>query len=167
MRKFSYILILLLTVVFASCSKKKTTADAKDYIRPASMAFTAQDTANINNIVNTFIGYINQGDISSASAMLYFVRNDSVLPLDLKKRQNFELLLTKFPFQGAQLKSFHLGGARDNAIAIALKITKDADVETGKNTINLVVNPVVKNGTWYLTLRDNDAEGIEKDPNAE
>lgn len=163
MRKYSILFFISLVIVFASsCGNKNKKADSdKEFIRPAAMDFTSKDSAEINSLLNTFVGYINQGDISSASSMLYFVHNDSVTPLPLEKRQKFEILLTKFPFKSAELKSYKLMSNRDNIITIALKMTDDADVESGKNTISLAVNPVAKNGTWYLTLRDNDAEGVD------
>lgn len=162
MRKYLLIPLTLLLLVVASCSnkEKKNTDSINDYIRPASMDFSSQDSANIRSLLDNFIGYINKGDISNASSMLYCVSNDSIKSLPLKKRQKFELMLTKFPFKSAELKSYKLRSDRDNTITIALKMTDDADVESGKNTISLAVNPVVKNGTWYLTLRDNDAEGV-------
>ena len=42
-----------------------------------------------------------------------------------------------------------------------VKVMPNADVMNGKGIIKLVLNPVMKDGQWYLTLRDNDAEGIE------
>ncbi len=164
MRKYSILFFISLVIVFVSSScgnKSKKTDNDKEFIRPAAMDFTSKDSAEIKSLLNTFVGYINQGDISNASSMLYFVHNDSVTPLPLEKRQKFEFLLTKFPFKSAELKSYKLMSKRDNTITIALKMTDNADVESGKNTINLAVNPVVKNGTWYLTLRDNDAEGVD------
>ena len=155
------ILLALVAVVLAACGNQKKKADELPELRPASMAFTETDTTEINQMVNTFVEYVNNGKISDASAMLYTVKYDRAEELSLEKRQQFESLFTTIPYKKCEVNSFHLGGAKDNKVQLALFVTPDADIQTGKGIIRLVLNPVNVDGNWYLTLRDEDAEGIE------
>lgn len=149
-------------VILAACSgSKKKSSDELPVTRPATMVFTENDTTEINQMVNTFVEYVNSGKISDASAMLYTVQYDRVEEMSLEKRQKFEAFFTTIPYKRCEVKSFHLGGAKDNKVQLALLMTPDADLETGKGIIKLVLNPVTIEGKWYLTLRDEDAEGIE------
>ena len=146
-----------------SCGDSKKKSPAEGYLRPPSMVFTPADTSSINKLVDTFVEQINTRDLSSASSMLYQLNKGKIENLSLEKRQNFETLLTKFPLHGCNVFSFSLSGQTDNKIELAVKVTPSADVMSGKGIIKLVLNPVMKDGQWYLTLRDNDAEGIEQE----
>ena len=93
--------------------------------------------------------------------MLYTVQYVRVEEMTLEERQKFEGFFTTIPYKSCEVKSFHLGGAKDNKVQLALLMTPDANLETGRGIIKLVLNPVNVEGKWYLTLRDEDAEGIE------
>ena len=147
--------------MLAACSDSKKKSGEQPFVRPATMVFTENDTTEINQMVSTFVEYVNNGKISDASAMLYTVKYDRAEELTLEKRQQFESFFTTIPYKKCEVKSFHLGGAKDNKVQLALLMTPDADIQTGKGTIRLVLNPVNIDGNWYLTLRDEDAEGIE------
>jgi len=160
----SLFFVFSIIAILCGCSNKKRSY-TDSYVRPPSMVFSKEDTTQINQLANSFVEYINKGDISSASASLYYLDKGSVVELPLKKRQQFEEMLANIPFSGCQLKSFHLEGAKDNKIGVAIKITPDADVANNKGIITLVLNPVQVEGKWYLTLRDEYAEGISHDNN--
>ena len=156
-----YLFLMVAALLAASCGDRKKDSSAEEYLRPPSMVFTPADTSSINKLVDTFVEQINKRDLSSASSMLYQLNKGEIENLPLEKRQNFETLLTKFPLHGCDVFSFRLSGPTDNKIELAVKVMPNADVMNGKGIIKLVLNPVMKDGQWYLTLRDNDAEGIE------
>jgi len=162
MKQVIPVLFAAVVVMLAACSgSKKKSSDELPVTRPATMVFTENDTTEINQMVNTFVEYINSGKISDASAMLYTVQYDRVEEMTLEERQKFEGFFTTIPYKSCEVKSFHLGGAKDNKVQLALLMTPDANLETGRGIIKLVLNPVNVEGKWYLTLRDEDAEGIE------
>ncbi len=144
------------------CKDKKPEPQPQDYLRPASVDFSKGDTSSINKLVDDFIANVNKRNISDASAALYLLKDGQAVELPLDKRQQFESIISRIPLNGCELSSFELQGEKDNKVAVAIKITPDANVETGKGTIKLVLNPVRVNGKWYLTLRDNYAEGIQQ-----
>ena len=61
---------------------------------------------------------------------------------------------------GCEQKELELYSDRDNQLRIALKIVESGNFETGEGTTNLFLNPVQKDGQWYLTLLDTHAEGV-------
>lgn len=160
-KKSFLLLTIALSLVSCTGNKKNDKID-ETYIRPASVVFSKQDTSSIDSLVKIFVQYANNRDISNVSSMLHVVDNGKIADLPLEKRQKFELMFTKFPFHGCQTRSFHLEGEKDNKIGIAFKISPNADVESGSGCINLVLNPVRIDGRWYLTLRDEDAEGVQQ-----
>lgn len=155
------LLALSFCVVLVSCKSDKKAKIDETYIRPASVVFVKADTTSIDSLVTKFIQFVNNGDLSNASSMLHVVENGNITDLPLNKRQKFEMTLTKFPIHGCERQSIHLGGEKDNKIGVAFKIAPNADVVSGSGCITMVLNPVRINNQWYLTLRDEDAEGIE------
>lgn len=161
--KIFWALVLCLSLV--ACKSNKKDKIDETYIRPASVVFTKQDTSSIDSLVRIFVEYANKGDLSNASSMLHVVEKGKIADLPLEQRQKFEILMTKFPFHGCETRSLHLGGEKDNKVGVAFKIAPNADVVSGSGCINLVLNPVRIDNNWYLTLRDEDAEGIDQNNN--
>lgn len=163
MNKRCYLILVAAAMLAVSCGDSKKKDPSECYLRPPSLVFTPADTSSINKLVDTFVDGINKRDLSSASSMLYRLDKGMIENLPIEKRLEFESLLSKFPLYGCEVFSFSLTGQTDNKIELAVKVMPDADVLNGKGVIKLVLNPVMKDGQWYLTLRDNDAEGIEND----
>ena len=159
--KIKYITIIVLVLaIFISCGKKKESK--REYIRPASMIYTKQDTADIRNLINQYLSYFKAKDLEAAADMLYFVRHDSILPLDQVRRDKFINLYKMFPVYDAKEKSFDLMSDRNNKVKIMFQIQKDGNLMKEQGVMSLSLNPVVKDGKWYLTLYDKDAEGVEE-----
>ena len=49
---------------------------------------------------------------------------------------------------------------KDNEVRIALLVSPDGDLDSDQGTISFVLNPVYIGEKWYLTLRDQYAEGV-------
>lgn len=163
MMKNIFNLFLLVSVfVLVACGDSKKKGADEFYLRPPSVVFTPEDTTAINKLVGTFVEQINKRDLSDASQMLCYLDKGEVLQLPLEKRKEFETFLSKMPLYGCDVVSFSLSGEKDNKIELAVKMTPDADVHAERGIIKLVLNPVMKDGKWFLTLRENDAEGIEQ-----
>ena len=87
--KFIYtILAGLLLVTLASCSGKKSGETEEAQGLPV-FHFEQQDSTAIRNLAQDYVDRINHGDMDGAASLLYFVRNDSILPLPADKRQEF------------------------------------------------------------------------------
>jgi len=100
MKQVIPVLFAAVVVMLAACSgSKKKSSDELPVTRPATMVFTENDTTEINQMVNTFVEYINSGKISDASAMLYTVQYDRVEEMTLEERQKFEVFLNTIPYK--------------------------------------------------------------------
>ena len=160
--KVNYLSLVTICVVIAISSCKQKPQNPRDeFLRPATIEYTKQDTSNINSLVNQYAQFVKNKNFDAAAEMLYEVRNDSVIPLSAKKRQGFANAYSHMPIYASKVKSFVLRSDKNNQIDILVQIIKSGDIdkETGVTTISL--NPVVKGGKWYLTLLDKNAEGVK------
>ena len=158
--KFLYtILAGLLLFTLASCGGKKSSETEEAHGLPV-FHFEQQDSTAIRNLAQDYVDRINHGDMDGAASLLYFVRNDSILPLPSDKRQEFVEHMKLIGKYGCEQKELELYSDRDNQLRIALKIVESGNFETGEGTTNLFLNPVQKDGQWYLTLLDTHAEGV-------
>lgn len=64
------------------------------------------------------------------------------------------------PIYAAKTNSFVLRSDKNNQVDVLIQITKDGDIDKGIGISKMSLNPVVKNGKWYLTLLDKNAEGV-------
>ena len=85
--KINVIIAILMLCLVASCGHKKTNVKRQsEFIRPASMNYTHEDTARIMQLVDDYIAGFAQKDYDRTADMLYKVKNDSVFPLSDKER---------------------------------------------------------------------------------
>lgn len=157
--------ILLFTLasimLIAGCGKKKEKVQtAEELLRPASMTYTKQDTADIKYLVNTYVSYFGKGDLDGCADMLYTFRNDSVFPYTKEQKDKFKNAFSVFHFYGSEVQRMILRSDRNNRVDIALQILKDGNIAKNKGTMTFSLNPVVIKGKWYLTLMDTNAQGV-------
>lgn len=165
-RKFLFFAFCIL-LSFTSCKDKKKDAGVYEYLRPATMTYTKQDTSNINFMVKRYTELVEKKDFEQAANMLYKVRNDSVVPLSDKERKGFIEAYSQMPIYAAKTDAFVLRSDKNNQVDVLIQIAKNGNLEKGIGVSKMSLNPVVKNGKWYLTLMDKDAEGVKDvyDPN--
>lgn len=170
--KFKYFriaafLCIVLTVFSCGKKEKKTPALGSEYLRPATMQYSKQDTAEINQIVNQYVELLGSRNFEDAANMLYTVRNDSIIPFDEETKKGFCKAYSQFPIYAVKVTSLVLRSDKNNQVDVSMQITQDGDISTNKGVTTMSLNPVVKNGKWYLTLLSKNAEGVQDvyDPN--
>ncbi len=163
MRNIKSLLFALVafTLIVACGNKKSRPATAEDFIRPASMDYSKQDTADINYLVNTYVGYFDKGNLDGCADMLYTFHQGNVVPYTKEKKDSFKNAFAHFNIYGSKVKSVILRSDRNNQVDIAVQIIRDGDLDKGVGVTTLSLNPVVVEGKWYLTLLDKNAEGVE------
>lgn len=172
LKYFRLAAVLCVSLAVFSCGKKekKPQAIGSEYLRPATMQYSKQDTAEINTIVEKYVGLVSSRNFEEAADMLYTVRNDSVIPYDDKMKKGFCAAYRQFPIYAAKITSMVLRSDKNNQVDICLQITQDGDISANKGTTTMSLNPVVKDGKWYLTLLSKNAEGVidvyDKDVNS-
>lgn len=161
------LILLCASLSLVSCKDKPKDRGVYEYLRPATMNYTKQDTSNINFLVNRYTALVEKKDFEKAANMLYKVRNDSVVPLSEKERKGFIEAYSQMPIYAAKTDAFVLRSDKNNQIDVLIQIVKNGNLDKGIGVSRMSLNPVVKNGKWYLTLLDKHAEGVKDvyDPN--
>lgn len=158
-------LVALLILVMAACSgdknQHKIASNNTDYLRPASIQYTAQDTAAIQNLVDKYLEYFDKKDFAAASELLYTLRNDSIFPLTSAERDGFVKAMSTFDFYASKQKSFILRSEKNNEVKILMQIIESGDIDKEEGVTTFSLNPVLVEGQWYLTLLNENAEGVE------
>lgn len=148
--------------LFVSCkSDKKQYTGKSEYLRPATMVYSTQDSIEIKQLVNNYVEAFNNKDYKATSEMLYKLRNDSIIPLEAKERAAYIEAYNHMPTYGCKVKSFVLRSDRNNEVKLSVQIVSSGDLDNEVGVTHLSLNPVLKDGKWYLTLLDRNAEGVE------
>ena len=62
----------------------------------------------------------------------------------------------------AKMTAITLRDRKNNALRLTVQITESGDLSKEIGVTHFFLNPVLKDGKWYLTLLDENAEGVEK-----
>ena len=155
-----FFISMVAVLAFSSCSKKKQSDDL--ILRPASMVYTAQDSADIWNLCQQFADFFGKNDFESCSMMLNTFRNDSIFPYTDKQRKEYIQKMQMFSNYGCRIDAFVLHSDRNNEISLKVKLFNIGTLDDDKGITHLFLNPVKVEDTWYLTLRDHRADGVKK-----
>lgn len=161
------LLVAGVTMILGACSNKskqpkQLTAD--DFLRPASMTYSSQDSLNISSLVSEFSANFSRQDFAACADMLFKVHNDSVFPFSNEERKGYMKAMTAqfHNIYGIRTSSFVLRSDKNNDVKVTVQIAEDGDLYKNIGTITFSLNPVYKDGNWYLTLLDKYAEGVEQ-----
>lgn len=156
--------MLLLAVVLvsscSSCSSDKKNTDVKSILPPPDMKTDAEDTLTVNNLLDEYMGLMSENKVDEAAGMLYLVKDSEIVPLDGTQLKEFKEAWSKLRVYGVKKKGFMLRSARNNDITILLQILPNGNVDKEIGVATQHINPVYKEGKWFLTLFDPKAEGV-------
>lgn len=160
MKYLKYLFVAACLLIVATGCKNKKNKDEEIYLRPSNIEFTSEDSTEIKSLVSNFVGLLNNHDFTSASASLYQLKEGKPEKLSEEKCKSFEQFLSQLPYKQAKEEAFRLRGDKDNKIRVSLLLNPNGSIDNNKDVINIVLNPVLVDGKWYLTLRDENAEGV-------
>lgn len=157
------VLLLLAVVLVSSCSscsdnKKKT--NTNPYLPEPELKTDAEDTLAINELLDHYMGLLAENRVEDAVNMLNRVKDGEVVPLEAKEANGFKSAFSKLHIYGVKKKGFLLRSAKNNDITILLQIVPSGDLDKEIGVTAQHINPVFKEGQWYLTLLDLNAEGV-------
>lgn len=157
------VLLLLAVVLVSSCSscsdnKKKT--NTNPYLPESELKTDAEDTLAINELLDHYMGLLAENRVEDAVNMLNRVKDGEVVPLEAKEANGFKSAFSKLHIYGVKKKGFLLRSAKNNDITILLQIVPSGDLDKEIGVTAQHINPVFKEGQWYLTLLDLNAEGV-------
>lgn len=150
-------------MLFAACGgdKKKETGPQNQYLRPVTLDLTEKDTVQVRQLVDNYVQAFANNDFETASQMLYRVENDSVKPLTAEEREDFVKAMKNFTIYACELSEFTIRTEKNNEMKLKVQIIENGDMENNIGVTHFSLNPVQKDGIWYLTVRDKEAEGVE------
>ncbi len=159
MKKIFYFILLTFVVIsfFDSCTSKK-----EEKVEPSAhdqfvATLTDADTTEVLNMCQDFFTKLAAGDKEAAIGMLSLSNDSGVIsPMTDEKAQSLIKQFTLFPVLDNHLVDFQFGDAADNLMRFKVVFSKD---EQGKeDAINFGLNPIRKDGKWYLTVRNASAQ---------
>lgn len=157
LKHFFYIIAAVLLTVACSSKKEK----AEPILRPASMDYTSQDSAEVFNLVSQFVEFFGHNDFESASLMLHTVHNDSIFPYTEEQRKDYQQKMQMLANYGCRMETLILRSDKNNEVRLKVKLLPIGTLDDDQAITHVYLNPVVIDGQWYLTLRDLKAEGVE------
>ena len=158
MKKFFYLfsITVIASSILSSCSKKSEDKVATAHDEFVS-SLSSADTTEVLNLCQDFFAKLAAGDKEAALAMLSLSTDSGeVVAMTDEKLQSLNRQFTLFPVLDQHLVDFKFGDAADNLMRFKVVFAKD---ETGKEeAINFGLNPIRKDGKWYLTVRNASAQ---------
>ena len=152
MKKIFYFILVSLvgTAILTSCAKKADQPSAHDEF---VASLTSADTTEVLNMCQEFFTKLSQGDKAGAIGMLSLSDSlGAVLPMTEEKSQQLTKQFSLFPVLDNHLISYTFGSAADNLMKFKVVFAKDEDGK--EEAINFGLNPIRKDGKWYLTVRN-------------
>lgn len=131
------------------------------YMNQPSILMQNSDTAEVLSVVNEYISYLSNNDFESAAAMLHYVENESVHPLNDIDKNQFVKQFSQMKIYDCKMKGFTFRSEYNNSVTISLQILENGDIEKDFGVTKFNLNPVFYQGEWFLTLLDKNAEGVK------
>lgn len=155
-------ILLTFAIVLIICSCKQNKESKLPLLRPASMEYTSQDSADIWNLCNQFAEFFGKNDFESCALMLNTFSNGEVTPYSEEQRKEYIQKVQLFSNYGCRVESFVLNSDRNNEIGLKVKLFNIGTMDDDQGITRMYLNPVKVEDKWYLTLRDLKAQGVEK-----
>jgi hypothetical protein len=162
---------VMLLLGFSSCSDKKTAKTptlkelADSLIDRPNFEMDSQDSAEVFNLVTQYLNKLREGKIDEAVGMLYYLVEDSVIAMPAKAVEGQKALLGRFQGVSYDLESISYDDETDNLARYTVTLFEKEPNDPRPNTMSFGLNPVRREGKWFLTLsnRDNRLHQYRKD----
>lgn len=158
MNKIFYFIFSIVMLSLFSCNSKKN--EAESYLRPAAIEYSKQDTIDINDEVNQYVEKLKNLDFDGCADMLHVVSGQSLLPLSDEQRHAFVQAMNAISIVDVTCKAMVLRDSLNNQYQLA--VTMEGNPDDEPRITYFYLNPILRDGSWYLTLLDENAEGVEK-----
>lgn len=153
--------MLCMTVTFVGCkSDKKKDPLRSEYLRPASIDYSGKDSSEIKALVDNYVENFKNKNFQATASMLYTMRNDSILPLSEQDKQKYIDAYSQMPVYDCAVKGIILRSDKNNEVQVSVQISPNGSIDEEKGITTFCLNPVLKDGKWYLTLLDEYADGV-------
>ena len=162
MRRYSYFfLYILLLVALAACrggQKESKLGDDTPIIEEPSIEINDADRKTVDDSLTVFLNYMRNHQFEKAVDMLWVWDGEFVSRLsgDAARKQ----LSIYRQLQGVdyQLESVMFNTETDNVAKYRVVLFEKAEGDNAPNSVYFGLNPIRREGRWYLTVSDSFAE---------
>lgn len=157
---FYFVVLFCLTVSIASCSSNESKKEGPSQHDLFVSSLTKADTTEVLELCEQFFAQLKAGEKEAAFSMLSLSNEEGeVIAMTDEKKQSLNRQFTLFPVLDNHIVDYTFGEAADNLVRFKVVFGKD---EQGKeDAINFGLNPIRKDGKWYLTVRNASAKVAE------
>ena len=148
---------LLSVALFSACSDTGKKPSSKVAADSPQMALSANDTASVLRLTNDFLELITSGRVDDAISCLYILDGDEILPLPVEHQEGFRELWNAFDIKGYAINSFTFKTETDTKVNYSLYL-KDPTTSRNPPAIKGLIEPVRRDGSWYITLANVEGE---------
>lgn len=118
------------------------------------MTLDSQDTIIVDQLSTEFIEHLKNNEYADAISMLYYLDPDSsVVPLPRNLAIRQEQIFRTFPVLDYRFESIRFRTETDCQVKFNITFSHNAEGED--YTTSLYLQPVRRDGQWYLTIRDS------------
>ena len=167
MKKFQIIFLSVSTsLLLTGCSgcsneEQNMTVVTAEELLPPHLDFSSDDSVAVQQLANNYLEAFSAKDYESAADMLFKYENDSVRTLTSKERSSYLKTMRQLPNFGSKFKGMMLRNETNNRIIYTMLVNPNGNLDTDEGVMKFYLNPVMKNGEWFLTLLDMEQEGTE------
>ncbi len=163
MKKGLVFAVAMMSLLFSACTSCGNKEKKPMNVKSASETFAVNpeidtnkaDTAEVANQVYKFIDCLKNKDVDQALSLLYYLDKEQIKPLpeSLKKRER-TTLATVAGAVDYKLENLQFLKETDNEVRIIVTLFEKDAKDPAPNTMKIRVQPVRRDGAWYLTLAD-------------
>ena len=159
-KNFRILALAVIVIPFAllsSCTSEKKGNDnsAATNLGPL-MTLDSQDTIIVDQLSTEFIEHLKNKEYDEAVSMLYYLHPDSSIvpmPRNLAIRQ--EQIFRTFPVLDYKFESIRFRTESDCQVKFVITFSRSPEGQD--YTTSLYLQPVRRDGQWYLTVRDSSS----------
>ena len=146
--------VLLFCVLFAGCTgnKGESVAPVEE-----SMALSDYDTTMVCDLMQQYFNCLQNKDYDAAMAMIYQLRNDSLLEVDSEILYHYLMGMKMVSPQRYEIEDIVFLKERDCLVKYsAVLFEKENEDDRRPNKMFYTLRPIRVHGQWYLTVSDKD-----------
>ena len=156
--RFLVLTVVAITLVLASsCTgeKKGNDTQAATNLGPV-MTLDSQDTIIVDQLSTEFIEHLKNNEYGEAISMLYYLHPDSsIVPLPRNMAIRQEQIFRTFPVLDYKFESIRFRTETDCQVKFVITFSRNPEGED--YTTSLYLQPIRRDGQWYLTVRDSSS----------
>lgn len=146
--------------LLCSCKGEQKPSDTSIMVNIGpTMTLDSQDTLIVDQLATEYIEHLKNKEYEAALAMLYYLDPDSAvvpLPRNLAIRQM--QIYHVFPVLDYKFESIRFRTESDCQVKYVITFDKAAEGEDpNKYTTSMYLQPIRREGQWYLTVRDSSS----------